>query len=809
LQVLTNRTTKFLKMNKIIKKIIISCLFLGIVYNAKSQQDEAVFNSLSVVNNELIIKLTSGTYKIKPYSEKLIQTSFISTAKSSDYFSFAVNKQAEQVEYKLSETKNEAYFTSKGIVVKIVKSPFSISYLYKNKPLIKENGNCQVTDTLSQFNFAIENTEKLFGAGSRVLGMDRRGHKLPLYNRAHYGFETYSEQMNYGLPVVISSKQYAILFDNPAKGFLDLDSEKKNTLSFGAIGGAMTYYVIAGDNWYNLVEEYTALTGRQPLPPRWAFGNFSSRFGYHSQKEVLNTVNKYISDNIPLDAIVIDIYWFGKEIMGDMGALDWYRDSFPEPDKMLAQLKKQNVKTILVTEPFILTSSSRWKDAVENKALGKKKNGEPYTYDFYFGNTGIVDVFEENSRNWFWNIYKNLTAQGIDGWWGDLGEPEVHPSDLLHSIGTADEVHNAYGHRWLQMIYEGYQKDFPSQRPFILMRAGFAGSQRFGIIPWTGDVSRSWGGLFSQPEISMQMGMQGIAYMHSDLGGFAGGEQIDNELYIRWLQYGVFQPIYRPHAQESIAPEPVFQNDTTKAHAKKAIELRYKLLPYIYNMAFENSQTGKPLMLPLFFNETDNPKLLDYQDAYFWGDAFLISPIKAPNVKKQKIYLPKNTHWFDFYTEKQYLGGQEIEVDVKIQNIPTFVKGGSFIAMKSKAENTASYNLDNFEMHYYLDANVSKSEYKLFNDDGNTPDSFKKGKYELIHFNASKKGKSLSIDIQQVHQFEASKSKEIVWTLHNVENEPQTMSYNGQTIKSTFDKNTKTLHFSILFEEKGTIKLKF
>ncbi len=796
-------------MSRIIKKIIIICFLVGAVFGAKSQQSTAVFNSLSVINNELVIELSSGTYKIKPFSKKMIHTSFMAKGKNTEYFSFAVNKQAEKTNFKLIETKNDALFASNEMTVKIIKAPFSISYFYKNQLLISEKNDCQVSDTFSQFNFAVENTEKFFGGGSRVLGMDRRGHKLPLYNRAHYGFETYSEQMNYSLPLVISSKKYAVLFDNPAKGFLDLDSQKNNTLNFGAVGGAMNYYVIAGDNWFNLVEEYTALTGRQPLPPRWAFGNFSSRFGYHSQKEVLNTVNKFVTSNIPLDAVVIDIYWFGKEIMGDMGALDWYRDSFPDPDKMLSELKKQNIKTILVTEPFILTSSSKWKEAAENKVLGKKSNGDPYTYDFYFGNTGIVDVFEENSRNWFWNIYKDLSKQGVDGWWGDLGEPEVHPSDLLHSIGTADELHNAYGHRWLQMIYEGYQKDFPNQRPFILMRAGFAGSQRFGIIPWTGDVSRSWGGLFSQPEISMQMGMQGIAYMHSDLGGFAGGEKIDNELYIRWLQYGVFQPIYRPHAQEAIAPEPVFQNDTTKAHAKKAIKLRYKLLPYIYTMAFDNSQTGKPLMIPLFFNEPNNLKLLEYQDAYFWGNAFLISPIKAPNVKKQKVYLPQNTNWFDFYTEKQYLGGQEIEIDVTMQNIPTFVKGGSFIAMKSDVLNTASYNLDQFEMHYYLDESISKSNYKLYNDDGITPNSFEKSNYELIQFDAFRKKKNLTLSIQQVHKYEGSKSKEIVCILHNIVNEPKSITYNGKTVKSSYDKTTKIVRVTINFDQKGALNLTF
>jgi alpha-glucosidase (family GH31 glycosyl hydrolase) len=476
---------------------------------------------------------------------------------------------------------------------------------------------------------------------------------------------------------------------------------------------------------------------------------------------------------------------------------------------MISDLKKQNIRTILVTEPFILTTSSRWKEATDNKVLGKKTNGEPYTYDFYFGNTGLIDVFETKSRNWFWNIYKDLATQGISGWWGDLGEPEVHPSDLIHSVGTADQVHNAYGHCWAQMIYEGYERDFPNERPFILMRSGFAGTQRYGIIPWTGDVARSWGGLYSQPEISLQMGMQGIAYMHSDLGGFAGGEQIDNELYIRWLQYGVFQPIFRPHAQESIAPEPVFQNDTTKQHAINAINLRYKLLPYVYTMAYQNSISGKPLMIPLFFEEENNIELLDYQDAYLWGDAFLVSPVKAPNLKTQDVYFPKNSEWFDFYTEKSYVGGKTSTIKLSIDYIPAFVRGGTFLPMLKEAKNTELYSLSQFEMHYFLSQTNSESEYKLFNDDGKTPKTYEKSLYELIEFSAKNKSNSLKIDIEYIEKLYSTKNKEITFVIHNATQKPKSISVKNEKVEWSYNEELKKIEFTINFYENKEIVIKF
>lgn len=726
---------------------LLSLLLVCISFTISAQQPNRAYNSIKVLDENIEIKVSDGKYLIAPLNDYIVHTSFYPAEKELKNFSFATDMKAEKVDFTLVEEGNNITVKSKGIVLKITKVPFKISYYFNDKLLISENRGFVDTDSMQLINLSIEKEEVLYGGGARVLGMDRRGNRLKLYNRAHYGYETRSELMNYTLPLFISSKQYAVLFDNASKGFLDLDSKKVNEITYETIGGIPNYYVIAGNNWYHLVDQYTRLTGRQPLPPRWAFGNFSSRFGYHSQAETEATVNKFFKDEIPLEAVIIDIYWFGDDIKGTMGNLEWLRDSFPKPEKMIKRFNKKGVKTILVTEPFILTTSNRWQEAVDNKILATDLFGNPYTYDFYFGNTGLIDIYDPNAREWFWNIYKHFTNQGIGGWWGDLGEPEVHPSGLQHISGTADELHNSYGHEWARLIWEGYRKDFPQTRPFILMRAGYAGSQRFGMIPWTGDVNRSWGGLVPQPEIALQMGMQGLAYMHSDLGGFAGGDTMNNELYTRWLQYGVFQPIYRPHAQEHIPAEPVFQNEKTKALAKKSIELRYQLMPYIYNMAFDNNQTGKPLMIPLFFNESQNKELLTYDKAYMWGDAFLVSPIKEPGIKEQNFYFPKGTSWTDFFNNKIYEGGLEHTIPLSISNIPVFIKGGSFIPMLRKAVSTKHYSLNEFDLHYYVDSLVKESHYRLYNDDGKSPFAYENGKYELMEFTAKNDDISLDFSI--------------------------------------------------------------
>ena len=695
------------------------------------------------------IDVSDGQYRIRVLNDHIVETSFIPLGEKYNMQSHAVVLKPQKTKREKFERENRIEFATPGIRVMVEKEPFKISYYYKQRLLVAERNGYVKTDSTEVLDFKITPGEVLYGGGERVLGMNRRGHRLQLYNRAHYGYETHSELMNYTMPLVISSNRYMLHFDNPETGFLDLDSKKDNSIRYETIGGRKTYQVVAADKWEKLMEAYTDLTGHQPMPPRWALGNFSSRFGYHSQEEVLKTAALYKKYEIPLDAIVIDIYWFGPEIKGSMGNLEFYKDSFPEPGKMIKSLKNEGVKTVLVTEPFILTSSKKWEEASKKGYLGKKADGTTYTYDFYFGHTGLIDIYNPEAKKWFWNIYKKFTEMGIAGWWGDLGEPEVHPSDLIHAVGTADQVHNIYGHDWARMIYEGFRKDFPGQRPFILMRAGYSGSQRFGLIPWSGDVNRSWGGLQAQPEIILQMGMQGIGYMHSDLGGFAGGDVFDPELYIRWLQYGTFQPVFRPHAQEHIPPEPVFHDEKTRALAKKAIELRYRLLPYNYTLAFENHTYGMPFSRPLLFEEPEKSQLFTYSNAFLWGKDLLIAPVLKKGLKKQEIYFPKTGNWFDFYSGAKYNGGISAPVKLTSDHIPVFVRGGAFIPMIAVVQSTDNYKTDYFQIHYYYDADTPKSRGYLYNDDGKTPEPVKKGLYEFISFWASNSSNVITIHLQQ------------------------------------------------------------
>ena len=740
----------------------------------------------------LVVVSDIGQVEITPVDDAAFEVHYIQNGVK-QLPSFAIADKASPVaSAAVTETPASLLFTIDGLTAVVNKSPLRVSFLKEGEPLIAEEHGYFAYETSRGFRFQLDANEKILGGGQRVMGMDRRGQRMPLYNKASYGYETEANQMYYSVPVVLSSDKYMLVFDNSASGWLDIGSTESDVLAFEAVAGRTAYVVIAGDSYPDLIENYTDVTGRQPMPPRWAFGNFASRFGYHTEKETRDVVRRFQRADIPLDAIILDIYWFGPDIKGYMGHLEWDRNAWPTPEAMISDFAEQGVKTIAITEPFILSTSSKWQSAVDAGALAKTPTGEPRRFDFYFGNTGLVDVFDEKARQWFWQPYEMLFEQGTAATWGDLGEPEVHPGDSLHWLSdagieaTADEIHNVYGHEWARMVYENQVKNYPDMRPMILMRSGFAGSQRYAMLPWTGDVSRSWGGFKPQIELGLQMSLLGLAYTHSDLGGFAGGETFDKEMYIRWLQYGVFQPVYRPHAQEHIPAEPVFHDRETRDIVRDFINLRYRLMPYNYTLAYENSTTGMPLMRPVFFEDESDASLIDEKDSYLWGDAFFVAPVMDPGLKSVNTDLPAGT-WFDFWDDTRYEGGRNVDIPVTLETIPVLVRAGSFIPMTAEIQSTLDYSSEQLTLHYYADATVTNAGGQMYEDDGNSRSSLESGKFELLNFDATHIGDSLDFSLQRKGgTYDGMPDRrEVTLIVHNWQAAVNSVNVNGRKMRIT------------------------
>ena len=781
----------------------------------------AEVQTATLENATLTIDTDTNDFKIKALRNNSFQVTYLTDGKGAPYAnlpSMALPEEATSAvtkdiagDVELEETATTLTLKFNNISAHVDKSTHVISYSVNGKVVAKEQDGLNISDNGVSLSFALDENEKLYGGGQRVLGMDRRGHSMPLYNKAHYGYTTSSNQMYFGLSAVMSSKNYSVLFDNTASGELDIGKTNSDELLFKAQGGRASYIMVLGENLEDTVRSTVAVTGKQPLPPRWLLGNFASRFGYKSQNEVMDVVDAFNTQDIPVDAVVLDLYWFGKDIKGHMGNLSWDAATFPEPEKMISELRAQDVKTVLITEPFILTTSKQWDSAVASNALAQNDDGAPYTFDFYFGNTGLVDVFSEAGQNWFWQYYEKLAAQGVAGWWGDLGEPEVHPDDIQHMWQSTKvsgaEVHNAYGHQWAKTVYNNLTELQPDTRPFVLMRSGFLGSQRYGMVPWTGDVSRSWGGLKPQVELALQMSVFGMAYTHSDLGGFAGGETFDPELYTRWLQFGTFSPVFRPHAQDNIAPEPIFHADPVKSIARKFIQLRYDMLPYNYSLAFENALYGTPLMRPLAmaYGESD---WFENADSYLWGDGLLVSPVTSANQTVWPTKLPEGV-WFDFFSDTKYQGGQTVNYPLSQDNYPVWVKAGSFMPMTKGLSRTEQFDARKIEMHYWHDNSVNSSSYTYYEDDGKNPASVKKGLYTKLLLSASldeKAALTLTLDSEGSY-IGMPKQRDITYVVHGLSEKPQSVSLDGRSVPVMWDEKGKTLSLAISCDYQQSVKV--
>ena len=616
------------------------------------------------------------------------------------------------------------------------------------------------------FEFNLSEDEKIFGSGERSVPLNRRGYKLNLNNNPWYGYGVNADNLNYSVPFIISSKGYGIFFDNPSRGYLDIGKTDRNVLAYAASSGELTFYLIPGNNIDNVLRKYQALTGTQPIPARWVFGNLMSRFGYRSEAQLMNIVGKMKEEKIPVDAVILDLFWFGDSIKGSLGNLDWVnKKAWPNPGKMIAGLQQQGIKTILITEPYVLNTTPNYE--ISKKFHAVDSAGKPFVLtNFYFGNGGLLDLFRKDAQEWFWNKYKPQIAKGVAGWWGDLGEPETHPSAMYHNLKDlgfkrlfrADEVHNIFGHFWDKMLFDKYAKEYPDVRLFNLNRSGYAGSARYGVFPWSGDVGRNWGGLQAQLPVMLGMSMSGVPYIHADAGGFALGEG-DPELYVRWIQFAVFTPVLRPHGTalgeldpdvKNIPSEAALYDDPYKSIARSSIQLRYKLLPYNYTLAYQQEKFGQPLVRPLFYLDNGDSNLYKAEDQFMWGENLLVCPVLQKGLHQRKLYLPKG-NWYQLFTDKKEEGYQWITENVDLENIPVFVKEGSFLPMfisESAIQNTGDYTGKNITVKYYPSAKLSK--YILFDDDGKTRNSLAKGKYDLLSFEGKETGRSIHIKIAEV-----------------------------------------------------------
>jgi len=701
----------------------------GDIFVEINLQTPGAYLSHQLVGETLEITAEQGILELEYYTHSILKAEF--TPEGADLIdtTFTVVAEPEEINPELTVTDDALVFSSDVMEVFIRKEPLLLHFIHDGDTLLADAGGFASSPAGGSVNFSLDESAAFYGSGSRAIPLDRRGRNLRIKNEAHFGYGNNTPTLNISIPYVVSDRGYGLFFDNRYPADLDLGAGQDDRLHYSTEGGRLRYYFIAGQDFDELMYDYTWLTGRQKMPPLWSLGYIQSKYGYENETEARQIVSQILDAGFPLDALILDLYWFGEE--GDMGNLDWAYDQWPDPEQMMSDFKDDGIQTILITEPYFTLESDNYDFLADNSYFGKNPDGDPYVlWGFWAGDASLIDLTQAEARDWMWDFYQARRDEGVGGWWCDLGEPEAHPYDMTHEFGEAKSVHNIYSLIWARFIDENYETYYPEERLFNLIRSGYAGMQRYSAFPWSGDIQRSFDGLRAQVPLMLGAGMTGLGYMHSDVGGFVGGDG-DGELFTRWVQFGVFAPVLRMHGIGTT--EPVNFPEPYQSIMRDYIRLRYELLPYNYTLAFENSTTGTPLARQLNHYEMDNAAVRDINDSYLWGRDFLVAPVLERGVNDRAVIFPEGK-WLHYHDLTEYEGGQTYTLQVDMEDIPVFVRAGSFIPTAHPMQSTAYYSSDSLKVQYFPDADLPQSYGYLFDDDKSSTGTLAQEAFELLHF---------------------------------------------------------------------------
>ncbi|HEY9165885.1 MAG TPA: TIM-barrel domain-containing protein [Candidatus Kryptonia bacterium] len=730
-----------------LKKIFAAMAFVGAALllsstGLKAQTYLSNFTSFTAAGKAITVQAGPSALRLTFYTSDIVRVDYLPTLSTKiDSSLIVIRDTSTYVSLYISEGDSSVTMTTAALRVVVAKYPVRVSfYEVTNKLLLFEPSGGGVGNASASrlANFSFQSTDHFYGTGERGIRLDLRGLAFDSYNTQVGGYSSPPPStMNVNVPFVVSTDDYGVYFDNTYRGHFDIGKSLPNVLTYTSSGGELSYYFIHGMSMAEVLAGYTWLTGRAPLLPAWAYGYIQSKFGYRNESDAEAMIQHMRTDSIPCDAIILDLYWFQN-----MGDLSWNTSLWPDPSLITSNFLSQGFKTIVITEPYIIQSSANYSAADAGGYLAKNGSGQSYVLGGWWScgcNAGLLDITNDSARAWWWSKYESIFSTGVTGLWTDLGEPERDYSDMHFSLGSDTAIHNIYDFLWAKTLFDGFNADYPSRRLFNLTRSGYAGIQRFNTVTWSGDVSKTFGGLAVQLPFLLNMGMSGIAYQNSDIGGFDAGST-SAELYTRWMEFGAFCPVMRAHGYDGDnGTEPWTFGAATENIVRELIRLRYALFPYNYTSAHQTYLAGMPLARPLALEFPDDQNVYNESSAYMWGDDFIVSPVVQSGQTSQSFYLPAGK-WIDYWSDKVYSGGTTVTVPAPIDQVPLLVKSGSIIPMQPVPDYIGEYSADTLLLAIYPDPTVASS-FELYEDDGSSP-LYQAGYFSTTEFEGTWSGTS-------------------------------------------------------------------
>jgi alpha-glucosidase len=675
----------------------------------------------------------SAKVEVRVVSDEIIRIRLAPHGVFLDDFSYAVPVVDQKVTtFRLEENEEFYSISTNTVTCKVSKEDFLISFtdITTGMEMSKDVSPMHWEENIEFGGYYVYATkqnsqeENFFGLGDKSGNMNLRGRKFQNWNTDAYSFGWDQDPLYRTIPFYIGIHQnasYGIFFDNTFRSYFDFGKEDNDKTSFWADGGELQYYYIHGPHMMDVVKRYQTLTGTHQLPPKWALGFHQCRWSYYPEKKVREIAEGFRSRNIPCDAIYLDI-----DYMDGYRCFTWNKKYFPDPKKMIKDLSNIGMKTVVMIDPGIKVDDNYWvfKEGKENNFFCRRSDDYFMEGHVWPGRCQFPDFTNPTVREWWGGLYKELVDLGVAGVWNDMNEPAVFgagtfPNDVRHNFdgyrGSHRKAHNVYGMQMVRSTYDGLKKLQRNKRPFTITRAGYSGVQRYACV-WTGDNVATWEHLKLGNIQCQRMSISGVPFCGTDIGGFSG--EPDGELFTRWIQLGTFSPFMRAHsAGDTSEREPWSFGEPFTSINRKFIELRYRLMPYIYSVFWEHHRYGFPILRPLVMLEQDKISNHFRQDEFSFGDKILVCPVLEQGAVSRIVYLPKG-QWYNFWTHELLDGENEYDIKAPLEDMPLFVRAGSVIPEYPIMQYVGEKPIDEVWLNvYYADYEVNSF---LFEDHGDT-----------------------------------------------------------------------------------------
>ena len=740
------------------KKGVFAALLLVITHAALAQSAVRSFKKEAGGVNFIVEK---GVLKIRVCSDDIIQVKYTVLDALPTENSLVVNNPfSHEINFLVKQAAGNIIIETAKLLVKVNKATGSIAYFTKGDQLITAEQQAdsksmtrQTVAGISTYScstaFISPDDEALFGLGCHPIdtgAMNYKGRNQDLTIKYLTG----------AIPVLLSTKGYGLLWDNySASQFYG--SEKGKFSYVSESGKAVNYYFFYGPGFDRIIDLYRQATGKAPMFPKWSFGLFQSQDRYMSQQEILSVKDNYRNNHIPVDAIVQDWYYWDPL---PIGSHVMKQERYPDPKAMVDELHKANIHAMISIWP-VFGKGTRNFDALQ-KMGGLTSitwdNVVTHTFDTYY------DAHNPAARELYWQQARDSLVKryGWDAWWVDQCEPDNgalldERRKANFSVGKGIDYFNTYSLEHSKGLYNGWRKDIPGKRAFFLIRQSFAGEQRNATTLWSSDISCTFESFKIQVPQGINACASGIPYWTSDIGGYhfnwtaPDWSQPDKqELFTRWFQFGAFCPIFRIHGKGERALFSKNWSEETKKTLLDYDKLRYRLMPYIYSLAGHVTKDNYTMMRALSFDFRSDTAVYNIPDEYMFGPAFLVNPVTeqlytgtnaASGKNTRKVYLPKTTQWYDFWTGDTYAGGQTIAASARLNIMPLYIKAGSIVPMGPVMEYATAHPADTIELRIYPGADGKFELYEDENDNYN----YEKGKSAVFTFSWNDKTRQLSI----------------------------------------------------------------